>query len=352
MFGRIPRDVLRALRALATAALAVGCGAAPSRAGETGASSRAEAPASTDVLDAAAHALVRNGCASAIEGPAADGVAAIPAYRAPEGSNAGAFDVVVYTAHPDDEAMYVGGTMARLVRAGRSVAFVVMSHGEGGRLLERSPTGAKIERRDHSRAHVASVRDREIADAASRVPVAFAHLYPAAANADAAWTTSCSEAMATWNDTLPGGVGGTLRALVSDIRARRPRVVITLDARNDPQASEHGHHKAIGVLAAAAARLAADPQVGVGGRPHVVEELLTAAPRGAKPDVRVPIDVSARIAILGAYGSQFLAEELAKDDVAQRPTDDFLRSWRAAGAPVTKSGSRLLDLVGSEPPSQ
>jgi LmbE family N-acetylglucosaminyl deacetylase len=293
-----------------------------------------------DPLAAAAEAIVRGACEGSPTAP-------VPTWREP--AREGSFDVVVYTAHPDDEAMYAGGTMDRLVRAGHRVAFVTMSHGEGGRLLERGQDGGIIERRDYPRAHVVAVRDREIAEAARRIGVAYAHLYPADANVDYRHTTSCSEALSEWDKHLPGGVHGALRALVADLRTRRPRVVITLDPRDDPQASHHGHHKAAGTLALEAARLAADPKVEDGREPHVVEEVLTTAPLGERADVKVPVHVAARIAMLDAYASQFVPEQVSTDPIAQRPTDDFVLRWRAAQAPAPKEHARLLELVGAAP---
>jgi LmbE family N-acetylglucosaminyl deacetylase len=309
-----------------------------------------------DRLVVAARTLLREGCDQG--GAGAGPGLSIPRWRtgplAPGGASEGAppgppFDVVIYTAHPDDEAMYAGGTMDRLVRAGRRVAFVPMSHGEGGRLLERGPDGGVEERRDYPRAHVVSVRDREIAAAAGRIKVSYSHLYPAEANVDDAWTTSCDETLSRWDASLPDGIAGVLARLVADIRAKRPRVVITLDPRDDPQASRHGHHKAAGVVTDAAARLSADPSVRAGGDVHVVEELLTAAPRDLPGDVSVEVDVGARIAMLEAYGSQFVSEQLAGDPIAQRPVERFVLRWRAGGAPAPAGGTRLGDLVAEAP---
>jgi LmbE family N-acetylglucosaminyl deacetylase len=357
----------RSLRAsLGTALLALGCAAGCSAKAPPHGARPHDAPRSVEegprlvdheasvTLAAAAQALVRDGCNAAVRGPAADAIAPVPTWREPTRAATPAtsppFDVVMYTAHPDDEAMYAGGTFDRLVHAGRRVAFVAMSHGEGGRLLERGLDGGVQERRDYPRAHVAAVRDREIANAAARMGVTFAHLYPAEANADDAWTTSCAEAISRWDISLPGGVAEVLRRLVTDLRARRPRVVITLDPRDDPQLSHHGHHKALGVLANAAARLAADPGIDTGGQAHVVEELLTTAPRDVAGDVTVPVDVGARLSALAAYASQFVPEELAVDAIAQRPSERFLLRWRAERAPPPRAGSRLLDLA-LPPPS-
>jgi len=289
-----------------------------------------------DVIAAAAEAILRNGCASP------DAVAPVPTWRS---SAAPPFDVAIYTAHPDDEAMYAGGTMARLAAAQRRVAFVSMSHGEGGRLLERAADGGVEERRDYPRSHVVLVRDREVADAAARVGVTHAHLYPADANVDDAYTTSCSDALAHWQATLPGGLADALARLVADVRTRRPRVVVTLDPRDDPQASHHGHHKAVGVLAEAAARLAADARAVARGQPHVVEEVLSMAPRDVTADVVVPVDATKRVSMLEAYGSQFTREGLAVDPIAQRSVESFVVRWRAREAPISPERATLLALM-------
>jgi LmbE family N-acetylglucosaminyl deacetylase len=302
--------------------------------------SRHEGTASNDAVAAAARGLLRDGCAGQTGVP-------VPSWSHAGAPTAGSLDVVVYTAHPDDEAMYAGGTMDRLVRAGHRVAFVMMSHGEGGRLLERDGDGHVVERRDYPRAHVVEVRDLEVAEAARRIAVPFAQLYPGAADVDYAWTTSCADTLAAWQRTLPGGLEGMLRRVVTDLRARRPRVVITLDPRDDPQGSQHGHHKAVGAVVDAAVRLAADPGVRESGAPVVIEELLTTAPRvlPAGETVTVAVDVRARVRMLEAYPSQFSPEELAVDPIAQRPEEQFVVRWRAARAPSVHEGARLLELV-------
>lgn len=298
---------------------------------------RGRARPAPDPLAGAAAAQVTAGCAQLARPP-------VPAASPAPARATTALDVVMYTAHPDDEAMYAGGTLARLARAGRRVALVVMSHGEGGRLLERAPDGGVVERRDLPAARVVAVRDREIAQAMGLVPAPYAHLYPAEARVDYAWTTSCDEALAQWNQRLPGGVAGALRRLVDDLRARRPRVVITLDPRDDPQASHHGHHKATGVLVELAARLAADPAV-PGGAPHAVHELLTCAPADVRADVALAVDPAIRLAMLGAYASQFAPEHF--DALARRPVEHFVLRWRARGVAVPPEGSVLAHLAAT-----
>jgi LmbE family N-acetylglucosaminyl deacetylase len=319
-----------AMMGLGAALSAIGCGG-PSPCARCGASaSKAAAGKRGEGLDALARAALAAGCESAVTTPP------VPSIGEAHGTAAERDDVVVYTAHPDDEAMYAGGTMAAVVRGGHRVAVVIMSHGEGGRLLELGPDGAVIERRDLPLADVATLRDRELARAASRVGVRFAHVYPADARVDYGWTTSCSEALAHWDRTLPGGVRGVLERLVADMRRRRPRVVITLDPRDDPQASHHGHHRAVGVLVELAARAAADRSIGE-GPPHVVEELLTFAPKDAPFDVSLDVGSEARLAMLAEYPSQF--REF--DDLARRTTEHFVVRWRARGARAPELLSEL-----------
>jgi hypothetical protein len=76
----------------------------------------------------------------------------------------------------------------------------------------------------------------------------------------------------------------------------------------------------------------------------VVEELLTFAPKGLAADVRLPVDVAARLRMLRAYGSQFVERDLA-DPVATRPLEAYVLRWRARGAARSRGGSLLASLV-------
>jgi LmbE family N-acetylglucosaminyl deacetylase len=264
------------------------------------------------------------------------------------GTGAGSsYDVVVYTAHPDDEAMYSGGTLGRLVKAGRRVSLAVMSHGEGGRLLEPGPRGTFVERRDLPREKVVEVRDDEIRRATGRVPVEFRQLYPAAANVDFGWTTSCEEALRLWNAKVPGGVTEMLKKLIDDLRTRRPRIVITFDPRNDPEGSNHGHHKAVGVLVELAARAAGDSTV-PGGKPHVVEEVLAFAPKDQPGDISLATGNEVRLAMLREYRSQMKPADL-KTPLAERFEEHFVVRWRPAGISAPSEGSILAAIAGPAP---
>lgn len=279
-----------------------------------------ESPAVAEAL-----ALLRSSCALPKDGPVP-----VPA-SGPAQADADGIDLAVYTAHPDDESMYGGGTLTRLTRAGRRVALVVASHGEGGRLLLPDANGDIVERRDLPRSEVVRIRDSELREAAEQAGLELAWLHPATANVDDAFTVECTRALAHWDATLGGGLEGFVSRLVADIRERRPTVVLTLDPRDDPQGSSHGHHEAVGVLVDLAVRLAADPRSG-SGIPHRVRELWTFAPQGVTPDLVVDVNPEDRLAMLRAYASQFRPEDLA--GFGSRPQEHFVLRWRASTDPL------------------
>jgi LmbE family N-acetylglucosaminyl deacetylase len=280
---------------------------------------------------AIAPSALRAACASPAPDPPP------PTWRA---SETYATDVVLYAAHPDDESMYAGGTLARLASRGRKVTVVLASHGEGGRLLVHLGDGGFEERRDLPSEEVAKLRDDEAARAAKALGVGLAYLNPATARLDYGFTTSCDDAMAMWERALPGGVDGLFRRVVEDLRKRRPRVVVTLDRRDDPQGSRHGHHRAVGVVVELAARYAALDAAKELGAPVAIEELAILTPLGEAPEVTIAVDPAARRSALEAYGSQFKAEDL--DGFGARPSEGFRVAWRAIGVPGVRS--RLAEL--------
>lgn len=251
-------------------------------------------------------------------------------------------DVVAYLAHPYDEGFFTGGTLLLLGEKKRKTAVVLLSHGEGGRLLQVNERGEFVERYDVPKAKLVAQRAEESGAAATLMRASLSHLYPADANVDFGKTEECEETLETWERTVSGGVADVLRRLVADIRQRRPRVILTHDARNDTHWMDHGHNKATGALVDAAARMAADPRVGQGA-PHVVEELYAIAPSKARHDVSLPVGAERRRRVLALYPSQFRIDKAS--EAASRETEDYVLVWRAKGASVPAAGSILEELT-------
>jgi len=202
-------------------------------------------------------------------------------------------DVLCVVAHPDDEAVYLGGTIAALGARGHDVRVVVLTAGEAGRGPKRL---AAVRARELTRAQEVLGIGRveslglpdtgKYADAQRRVP-----LRP-------------EDAIAAW--------GSDARVLISDaIERHRPRVVVTFDPRRDPNLSLHAHHLACGALAIDA----------IDGATWVPERVLVVAPPGApngRP-VRVMVDVHAKLGALRAHRSQAYSFEQVARAIERTP---------------------------------
>src|SRR4030095_2984057 len=130
-----------------------------------------------------------------------------------------------------------------------------------------------------------------------------------------------------------------------DIRTRKPRVIVTHDARDDEDFLDHGHHKAFGALVEIAARAAADPKL-TGLPPFVVEELDTIAPKQVNADVNLNLGTDVRKKLMVEHASQFDVQKLT--EVGTRGTERFVIRWRAKGAPPPPKGSLLAAWVHSK----
>lgn len=288
--------------------------------------------------------------ARAAEAPCGD-PAGLPPVPAASGEAEPGADVVFYFAHPEDETLFAPGTLDTLARAKKSVTVVYLSHGEGGRLLERAADGQLVEKTGMSPAQVAEVRDHEVARVMKTLGVEFDRLYPASVGADFAEqdvaglgraTHACKATYERWHEILPDGLGGLMKTLVLDIQKRRPRVIVTHDARDDEDFLDHGHHKALGALVEIAARAAADPKIG-GGEPWVVEELDTVAPKQANADMTFELGSGVRKKLMIEHASQFDLQKLS--EVGQRTSERFVVRWRAKGAAAPPEPSRLASYV-------
>ncbi len=145
-------------------------------------------------------------------------------------------DLLVVTAHPDDETM-MAATMARYADEGKVVALVCCTHGEGG----GNGTG-----KESGRA-LGMVREAELRQCLRVLGVR--HLY-FLDQLDFAYTESVQATLTKW------GHDESLRRLVRLVRLLRPDVICTMDPA--PVGGQHGHHQAAGRLATEAFEAAAD----------------------------------------------------------------------------------------------
>jgi LmbE family N-acetylglucosaminyl deacetylase len=283
-----------------------------------------------------------------------DAAGPIPTAPAKRADSDFEYDVVFYLAHPEDETLFTPGTMEALVRAKKRTYEVVLSHGEGGRLLERDATGRVSEKAGVPPDKVAEVRDKELARVMKTLGLEYEHLYPASAGSDFAAADvqgreraihSCVDTLEKWDEILHEGVAGLLKKLVASIRMKRPRVIVTHDARDDDDWLDHGHHKALGALVEIAARAAADPRY-AGVPPHVVEEVITIAPKQVPADLTLAVGNEMRKKLVAANTSQFEPAKFA--EVAQRTDERYVVRWRAKGVDKVEGGS-LLGLFAKPP---
>jgi LmbE family N-acetylglucosaminyl deacetylase len=146
-------------------------------------------------------------------------------------------------AHPDDESLGFGGTLAKYAAAGVHVALVVATRGERGWTgkPEANPGPAAL----------GQIREAELRAAANALGID----------------------RLTFLDQIDGelattGSGPVLARIVAEIRAFRPQVVITFGPDG---AYGHPDHIAISQLATAAIVLAADPEYPVIGAVEPVQ---------------------------------------------------------------------------------
>lgn len=203
-------------------------------------------------------------------------------------------DVLAILPHPDDETIYLGGTLAALALAGQSVDLVVATDGGAGR-------GGGND--------LARVRAIELLQACDRLAIDSVRTLGWAdtgkyRDADRCVPLSAADAIAAW------GLHDALAQLVAVIRQHRPRVLLGLDPNADPNLSLHGHHLGLGTLLAVAFHLAADPGYDDAGGPawachehRVVTASLLPAPEHAPID-ELTIDRVAKRHAVAAYASQ------------------------------------------------
>lgn len=136
-------------------------------------------------------------------------------------------------AHPDDESIFTGGTMAKYAAEGARVTLVTCTMGEmGGNRLARAVPGGGV--RAHRRAELAEARRNEMAEIRRRE-------LDAACAALGVADHRFLGAPGRWRDSGPGGGGDprafsradvaeAAHALAAVIREVSPQVVVTYDA--------------------------------------------------------------------------------------------------------------------------
>lgn len=156
----------------------------------------------------------------------------------------GSLRLMAVLAHPDDESLGIGGTLARYAAEGAEVHLVTATRGEKGRYFDNANRPGNEE--------VGRVREAELRAAAA--------------------------ALGVREVSLLGYVDGELDEadpveaigrIVAHLRRVRPQVVVTFDPFG---AYGHPDHVAICQLTTAAIVAAADPAV-PGGPPHAVSKL-------------------------------------------------------------------------------
>jgi LmbE family N-acetylglucosaminyl deacetylase len=149
-------------------------------------------------------------------------------------------DLMVVTAHPDDEGM-VAATMARYaLDGGRRVALVTATRGEGGGNSTGKEYGPSL----------GIVREAELRACVDVLGVQYLCFLD---RRDFAYTESATATLECWSH------GESLRRLVRLVRVMRPEVIVTMDPA--PRGGQHGNHQVAGRLATEAFEAAADPTV-------------------------------------------------------------------------------------------
>lgn len=148
-------------------------------------------------------------------------------------------DLLVVTAHPDDESM-MAGAMARYADQGKVVALASCTRGEGGGNGTGKESGAAL----------GTVRELELRKCLAILGTR--HLYFLDRN-DFGYTESVHATLAEW------GHDESLMRLVRLVRLLRPDVIATMDPT--PTGGQHGHHQAAGRLATEAFESSADPDI-------------------------------------------------------------------------------------------
>ncbi|MFD4291899.1 N-acetyl-1-D-myo-inositol-2-amino-2-deoxy-alpha-D-glucopyranoside deacetylase [Rhodococcus sp. NPDC058532] len=180
-------------------------------------------------------------------------------------TNAGDARLLVVHAHPDDETLTMGGTIARYAAAGAEVTVVTCTLGEEGEVIGDTWAGLVADRADQ----LGGYRILELSSALGRLGVAAPRFLGGAGrwrDSGMAGTPAAANPRAFVNADRDEVVG----ALVEVIRERRPQVVVCYDPNGG-----YGHpdHIRVHEVVTAAVEAAAAPEHSAGGQPWDVAKL-------------------------------------------------------------------------------
>lgn len=142
-------------------------------------------------------------------------------------------DVLVVLAHPDDESIYLGGTLARLASAGHRIDLLTLTDGAGGRSAAAAGQDSLAQRRStelKTAAAVLGIRRVEVAEFAD---------FGKTADALRERPYDGADALDRWGPAVVDHIADA-------IDRHRPRVVLSFHPEHDPNFSLHGHHLACG----------------------------------------------------------------------------------------------------------
>jgi LmbE family N-acetylglucosaminyl deacetylase len=154
----------------------------------------------------------------------------------PQGAAKLKTDLMFVGAHPDDETG-IAATLARYAGAGKTVATVYCTRGEGGGNMVGTQAGAAL----------GILREAELRSGLGKLGVQYIYFLD---EEDFFYTESLAATLEKWDKQ------DVLGKLVRVVRSLRPDVVVTMNPTPNP--GQHGHHQAAGVLAIEAFTAAAD----------------------------------------------------------------------------------------------
>ena len=208
-------------------------------------------------------------------------------------------DVLALLAHPDDESVYMGGTMGRFTTEGLDVTLVHSTGGEGG----RGGGDLAEQRAGEQRAALKALGMSQ----ESFVELGFEDFGKYRDNSTRADAATAADTLRIW------GADELVEKLVRQIRTTRPNTIVSFDPTRDPNYSLHGHHLAMGIATMLAYHLAADPEAfpDQGLEPWAAHHHEVIVPDHATSERKtsVTIDRDKKLAALLAHASQRYSTE-------------------------------------------